>query len=228
MTDAAVRQPQAVAKLLTRLVRERKSLDLWRPDAAAPDLSLLIGLKDQSGLYLDAPPDSVIDAYPPGTPLLVRSRLDGTEVRFTSRVQIHSRYEGFPALLCAWPDELHHYERRLAFRVRASGPDMSVSLFLEQEPRLRARLVDLSVGGFGALISRRARLSQGEVLDCLLELRGQRLQTTATVQSFQDVSGTRFWRLGARFEQLDPAQERQLGKLVLEMERQAIQVRRGA
>ncbi len=228
MSETPVRQPQAIAKLLARLARERESLDLWRPDASSPDPSLLIALKGLTGLYLDAPPESVMAAFEPGTRLLVRSRLDGTEIRFPTRVQIHSRYEGLPALLCEWPAEVHHHERRLAFRVRAAGPDMIVSLFLEQDPRLRARLVDLSVGGFGALISRRARLSEGEMLDCQLELRGQRLATSASVQSFQEVSGTRFWRLGARFEQLNPAQERQLGKLVLELERQAIQVRRGS
>ena len=228
MSKAPVRDPNTIAKLLGRLLGEKAGLHIWHPDCEQPHLSLLVGLKGRSGLYLDAPPDSVIDLYEKGTPLLIRSRLDGTELRFRTRLQVLSRYDGYPALLCEWPSEVHHFERRMAFRVRVSGPDAFVSLALEDEPRLRARLVDLSVTGFGALISRRARLSPGEVLDCALELRGQQLFTSADIQSFKEVPGTRFWRLGARFDQLDPSQERQLGKLVLEMERQAIQLSRRA
>lgn len=223
-----IRQPKRVEALLQRLISARALVNIWHPEANEGHLSTLLGIKPVRSIYLDAPPESVIDIYREGDPLQVRSRLEGTEVRFRTRLQLHSRHEGYPALLCEWPTEVHHYERRLSFRVRVGGEGAQVHLSLEDDgKRHRARLVDLSVGGFGALIDEEARLHAGEVLDCLLDLRGQQLATSATVQSFDKVPGTRFRRLGVGFLNLDPAQERRLGKLVLELERQAIQHSRG-
>lgn len=227
MSSAPIREPQAIAKLLARVIDERRPVSLWRAGADNAHASLLVGLKIPNGVYLDTPPQSLAEAYQKGDKLMVQTQLDGTELRFRTRFQLHSRYEGFPALLCEWPDEVQHQERRRAFRVRASGDRAAVELIGENDQHMPARLQDLSVGGFGALISQSARLQPGEMLDCSVEVRGQRLDTGVTVQSFQAVEGTRFWRVGARFEQLDPAQERLLGRLVLELQQQAIQTRRG-
>lgn len=227
-TPEPIREPKRVQALLRRLIEARSLINLWHPNGQEGHLSTIVGLKPVSGIYLDAPPASVIDLYQPGDSLQVRSQLDGTEVRFRTRLQLHSRYDSYPALLCEWPDEVHHYERRMAFRVRITGAQAEVTLELEDDgERHRARLVDLSVGGFGALIGPEAQLSPGEVLDCLLDLQGQQLVVKAAVQSFDDLPETRFWRLGARFTELDPLQERRLSKLVLELERQSIQHSRG-
>lgn len=223
-----IRQPEQVQALLQRLLSARALVNIWHSAASEGHLSALVGIKPRQGIYLDAPPTSVIDLYGEGDALQVRTRLDGTEVRFRTRLQLHSRYEGYPALLCEWPAEVHHYERRLSFRVRVKGEGSEVHLSLEDDGTShRARLVDLSVGGFGALIDAEARLHPGEMLDCLLDLRGQQLATSAAVQSFDPVPGTRFRRLGAAFVDIDPVQERRLSKLVLELERQAIQQSRG-
>ncbi|MFP4209272.1 MAG: flagellar brake protein [Wenzhouxiangella sp.] len=223
-----IRDQREVNGLLRRLIDTRAIIHIWHPDGHEGHLSTIIGLKPPVSIYLDAPPESAIDLYRPGDQLQVRTRLDGTDVRFRTRLQLHSRYEGYAALLCEWPAEVHHYERRLTFRVRVTGKEAGVTLELDDgDERHRGRLVDLSLGGFGALIDAGAQLSAGEVLDCVLELQGQQLATQAAIQSFEPIAGTRFWRLGARFLDLDPMQERRLGKLVLELERQSIQHSRG-
>lgn len=227
MSSEPIRELHSIAKLLNRLIKERQSLTVWRLDTDSSHGSLLVGIKHGQGIYLDAPPSSLDDEYRRGDRLLVRTLLDGTEVRFQTQFQLHSRYDHYPALLCAWPEEVHHQERRRAFRVRARGSDTAVELIGDEDERLSARLQDLSVGGFGALISQTARLLPGEVLDCRLEVQGQTLETGVTVQSFHAVPGTAFWRVGARFQQLDAAQERLLGRLVIELQQQAIQTRRG-
>lgn len=224
----AVRQPEHVRALLQRLISGRCMAHIWHPSGTEAHLSTLLGLKPNQGVYLDAPMDSVIDLYRKGDALEIHSRLDGTAVRFKTRLQLFSRYEGYPALLCAWPEEVHHYERRTSFRVHVTGSTMKAELALDNETRIHeARLVDLSVGGFGALVDTEARLEAGEVLDCQLDLRGSKLALKASVQGFNEAPGTRFCRLGARFVEVDPAQERRLSKLVLELERQAIQHSRG-
>ncbi|MEE4637545.1 MAG: PilZ domain-containing protein [Wenzhouxiangella sp.] len=223
-----IREPEQVQALLRRLIDARCLVHIWHPDAQEGHLSTIVGLKPVSGIYLDAPPESVIKLYHPGESLQIRSQLEGTEVRFRTRLQLHSRYENYPALLCEWPTEVHHYERRRCFRVRVVGGRAGVVLELDDaEEQHSGRVVDLSVGGFGALIGPEAHLIPGEMLDCSLDLQGQRLIVKATVRSFDDLPGTRFWRLGARFVELEPLQERRLSKLVLELERQSIQHSRG-
>ena len=214
--------------MLRRVIKANLPVNLWHPRGQEGHLSALLGLKPVSGLYLDAPPASVIDLYQPGDALQVRSLLDGTEVRFSTQLQLHSRYQGYPALLCEWPSEVRHFERRRAFRVRVVSKEAAVTLELDEaNERHLGRLVDLSVGGFGALIDREARLIPGEVLDCGLDLQDHRLTAPATVQSFDKVPGTHFWRLGASFDDLEPRQERHLSKLVLELQRQSIQLSGG-
>ena len=223
-----IREPKSVEKLLGRMIDARAIVQLRHPHSDEGHLSTIIALKPYSGLYLDAPPDSVIDLYQPNDELHIRSQLDGTDIRFETQLQIHSRYEGYPALLCEWPSEVAHYERRLTFRVRVAGQRTGVTLDPEDEANQHhGRLIDLSVGGFGALIDAQSQLNSDEMLDCVLELQGERLSAQASVQSIAPVPGNRFLRLGARFVDLPPLQERKLSKLVLELERQSIQNSRG-
>ncbi len=223
-----IQEPKAVEKLLRRLINARAMVQIQHPQSEDGHLSTIIALKPYSGLYLDAPTESVIDLYHPKDELQVRSQLDGTDIRFQTHLQIHSRYEGYPALFCEWPSEIAHYERRLTFRVRMAGQRTGVTLDPDDtsQPH-RGRLIDLSVGGFGALIDAGAQLNSGEMLDCTLELQGEKLAAQATVQSVAPVPGDRFSRLGARFVDLSPLQERKLGKLILELDRQSIQHSRG-
>jgi c-di-GMP-binding flagellar brake protein YcgR len=223
-----IQEPKAVERLLRRLIDARAMVQIRHPQGEEGHLSTIIALKPYSGLYLDAPAESVISLYRPKDQLQVRSQLDGTDIRFQTQLQIHSRYEGYPALLCEWPSEIAHYERRLTFRVRMAGHRTGVTLDPDDTSQPHhGRLIDLSVGGFGALIDAGAQLNSGEMLDCMLELQGDKLYAQATVQSVAPVPGNRFSRLGARFVDLSPLQERQLGKLILELDRQTIQHSRG-
>lgn len=218
----------AVQKLLRRLIDGRAMVQIRHPHGEEGHLSTIIAVKPYSGVYLDAPPESVIDLYQPQDELQVHSQLNGTDIRFQTRLQIHSRFEGYPALLCEWPEEIAHYERRLTFRVRMAGQRTGVTLDPDDTSDAHyGRLIDLSVGGFGALIDAGAQLNSGEMLDCTLELRGEKLTAQATVQSVASVPGDRFSRLGARFVELLPLQERKLSKLILELDRQSIQHSRG-
>jgi len=223
-----VRRPEQIQSLLKRLLAERCLIQIRHPASNEAHVSALLGLKPPQGLYLDAPVDSVIDLYRKGDALEVHSDLKGTAVRFATRLQLFSRYEGYPALLCDWPKEVHYHERRNSFRVRVSGEGTRAQLSQRDSGQaFDARLVDLSLGGFGALVEQGAHLETREVLDCELVLGETSLSVEATVQSFEAAAGTRFFRLGARFMDIGPGQERQLSKLVLELERQAIMNDRG-
>ncbi len=223
-----IKDPKAVEKLLGRLIDARTIIHLWHPKAQEGHVSTLLALKPYSGLYLDSPPESAGDLYQVNDILQVRSQLDGTDIRFKTKLQLHSRYEGYAALLCDWPLQVHHYERRLTFRVRMGQHKTAVSVELDDAGELhRGRLIDLSLGGFGALINRGAQLSAGEMIDCQLEVQGQLMSAKAQVQSIELAPGDRFARLGVKFADLPPLQERTLGKLILELERQSIQHSKG-
>jgi len=224
LDDTGISDQQQIAILISNVQRHQFPVRLLATSASAPEPSQLLAGDPQRGeLIFDAPRDLDSGRYAPGSTMTVMTSCNGAELRFDTAVIDTESFEGYPALRTRWPDSVISRQRRKAFRVRI-GEDRSsrLELFDDAGNRIRGRLIDLSMTGFGALIDRTAPLRAGEELDSSLEIVGVSLATTIYLSDLRIPDHGRFMRIGAAFTELTPQQQSQLEKLIRALERHAI------
>lgn len=224
MDDTGISDQEQIATLINNVQRHQFAVRLLATNASAPEPSLLLAGDPQRGqLIFDAPRDLESGLYAPGTTLTVMTSCNGAELRFDTTVIGTESFKGYPALRTSWPGSVISRQRRKAFRVRI-GEDRSsrLELFDGTGNRIRGRLIDLSLSGFGALIDRTAPLRAGEEVDSSLEIDGVSLATTIYLSDLRMPDHGRFMRIGAAFTGLAPQQQSQLEKLIRALERHAI------
>jgi flagellar brake protein len=224
VSDERISDPALIAGLLAGVQRQQLPVQLLAPAAGAPEPSLLL-VADAGGreLLFDAPRGLDSGAYQPGEVLTVLTSHHGAELRFDTTILAWEHYAQYPALRTRWPRSILSRQRRKAFRVRI-GDDRSsrLELYDESGDRLRGRLADLSVGGFGALIDLDTPLQVGEELDSVLEVDDLSLSATIIINDLRIPAKGRFLRVGAAFQGLKPQQQAQVERLVRALERRAI------
>ncbi|QOC21233.1 flagellar brake protein [Wenzhouxiangella sp. AB-CW3] len=223
MRDTEITDHAQTYGLLGRLRDQRVLLHIRRPDQAEPDLSMLLTVDpERRELVFDLPPEPASQHYEGNEDLTVRTRLDGIDLRFSVQLRGLTDLQGFRALAAYWPNRIMYRQRRRSFRVKLAARAAPIEISIDNETSISGSLIDISVGGFGALISRDVDLAEFERVDCSLELHNQRLKLQAEIRSLTDSTQPRYNRLGASFVEMDPAQRRQLERLVAELERLAI------
>lgn len=228
MRNAVITDQPQIFGLLGRLREQRTLLHLRHPDQTRADLSILLDVSmDSDQLFFDAPRQPTVGEYRSGDSIIVQSNLDGVDTRFEVRVQrMKIDHEGYKTLVTSWPEHVVYRQRRNAFRVSLAGKKIRLGLSPDEETMLSGQLVDISVGGFGALINRTAELQEGETVDCCLEIPDHVMSVEAEVRQLTRAPQTRYQRLSARFVNLDPALRRRLERIVAELERRAIRTDR--
>lgn len=224
MDDTGISDQEQIITLIGNIQRHQLAVRLLATNASAPEPSLLLAGDPQRGqLVFDAPRDLESARYAPGTTMTVMTSCNGAELRFDTAVIDSESFEGYPALRTSWPSRVISRQRRKAFRVRI-GEDRSsrLELFDDTGNRIRGRLIDLSLTGFGALIDRAAPLRAGEEVDSMLEIDGISLTTAIFLGNLHMPDHGRFMRIGAAFTGLSPQQRSQLEKLIRALERHAI------
>lgn len=224
MSDTGISDQGQIAALLSSVQRHQLPVHLLAPAASAPEPSLLLAEHFRGReLVFDAPRDLDSGLYQSGRTITVLTVHNGAELRFDTEIIGAETFRGYPALRTTWPRNIVSRQRRKAFRVRI-GDDSSSRLELYDDTgnRVRGRLTDLSLSGFGALIDRDAPLQAGEDVDSSLEIDGVSLTTSIRISDLRVPSQGRFMRIGAAFTGLTPQQQSQLEKLIRALERRAI------
>lgn len=224
MPDTVIRSRERIFALLSRL-RDHHSLILIhaRQGKPEPSLSMLLSIDtDGSALVFDSPVNADSLGFEPGSELLITASLQGVDLRFRCRFEAFVEYDDDTALRVRWPEQVDYLERRHDYRVRISNGRADIEMHLEDAPTVEGDLLDLSLGGFGALVEDSPILQTGEVLDCCLEFHEGSMTVRAEIRRKHSRPGRARCHVGARFLQLDPRQKQLLGRIVAGLERKAI------
>jgi c-di-GMP-binding flagellar brake protein YcgR len=227
-----VSDPPVVQTLLQRVIDERVPLAVVLPGIDTPFDSLLLGIESSLGALLadELHPISGHGRIKPNTLLRIGARLDGVEVRFRTRVAAIDRDADIAAYLLDMPEEIDYRERRDTYRVKipASIPlhwsmigDSSYGM------PLRARVVDLSLGGIGLA------LQQPHVVQVLdqtigaVELPDGPLDVRIKIRYMRrSAFGAREDRAGGEFIAINSNDQRRLSRFAAEVQRPALRGRR--
>lgn len=224
MSDADITSRAQIRRLLKSVQERELGVTLRLVDAEEPEASVLLALDDRHNeLIFDAPRGTTSDRFVAGQRTVVSSRYQGIELRFTSPIHSVGDYDGYPAVRTGWPRRVQYLQRRRSFRVRVRNlADSKLDMYVDGARSYRARLLDLSTGGFGAVVPEEMAFTENEVMDCFIEVEGEGFGTLVEIRNVRQnrIGGTT--RIGAQFSELTRRQHRRLEKLVRKLERRAI------
>lgn len=216
--------------VLRRLCQHHALISARREGSARNYLSVVLAVDGERGIVLfDALQPSPVLPLLVGESLKCRSQLDGAEVLFDASVDGNEDFDSQPAVRMRLPAQLRVRERRAVHRLNvpptARAPQAVAAI---GDSKLVLKVVDLSMHGAGATISRAAAhasgVSIGDVIEIDLELPGAQILALAEVRT-RAVHGDKL-RLGLRFTDVEPRELDRLAAAVLRLERQLIREHR--
>jgi c-di-GMP-binding flagellar brake protein YcgR len=224
--------PQIIFNLLKRLHDRRAMVNISVPGYREQYLSTLLDVNpEQDYLILDE-----LKIGEGNQRLLKRGQyhfhavLKGIEISFSNTLEEVGRSGGFNFYRSRLPRAIYYYQRRAHYRAHISlAQSIPVSLSEQTMDHLSGLLMDISVGGIGAQLKTVPKLSldRGDRFSrCLIELpSGIQLATELEIRFIEQKSTHRAQqrvRLGGRFLNMDPQQEKTVERFVLKMERELI------
>ena len=157
--------------------------------------------------------------------LQIRARLDGIDVRFSSRVTQVGEQGGLPYYKVPFPDQIEYPQRRQAYRVAIPfSRGIKVALLLDDDRDFSGELRDISPGGLGIRVRSGTpdpATDKGQLAICRIELGADRVIVTDVELCFVEpfVRG-RVPRMGAGFRNLRPEQTRRIEQFCAELARE--------
>lgn len=222
-----ISDPHQIKRLIGELKERRVLITVALPDV--PDLynSAVLDVDGaQRQLVLDElTPSPGHERLLNSRELMVYARLDGLSVRFQSALVSHAHENGIALYHVELPERLYHGQKRSYYRVRVGlGVRLPVIVEREDQPTIDGELRDLSVGGVGMAFAPQTRIQQGEHLsNCVIDLPdGGTLSCSLEVRYASVDENHQELRIGARFANLTPAQERSVQRCVHDLEREHI------
>lgn len=217
-----VTNPAQVASLLQKAMRARARLALRVATSPEPRSSLILAVDPtRRRLALDEPwPQR--PGPSPGERLAITTRVDGVELAFELQLEQCLQRRDGQVLQCHLPHSLVYRQQRRSFRIRVpedSRMSRCVIAPADQPPR-RARIVDLSSHGFGAVLLSRADLTIGDTLDCELSVDEHLLITPTELRSLVQVIDRD--RVGLLFGPLTVADQRLIDGSIARLQREGL------
>lgn len=214
-------------KLMQRIKNSRAMLTVKIADSEDSYLSALLEVDEEEG-YI------VIDGLnsDKGHRLLchvrefeISTRLEDREIKFQCELAAVGEHNGISYYKVPFPENLDHQLRRQHLRISAPrGKYLPVHLHTELDDLVTGELIDLSAGGFGAILSRTTsnKVSHGDVVPkCILYLGDQQppVESELEVRYCEDKHFSAHPRLGGKFINMDQNSERRLQKYISRMDR---------
>lgn len=213
-----------ISSILRRLRQENPLLSVHFPgDNKLYNSSLLTVDAVAGALSLDElNPAAGHERVAPGTKLRVQGLLNGVDVRFTATVTTVDQDQGIYFYLVKLPEELLYRQRRDHLRVPLATSRDTVIELQSSGQVVKARISDISVAGFGAVILEGEGLASGQRFDCSFELGSKTINANVEIRFVVEDGHRR--RLGARFHNLSPSSQRHLERTVMQLQRELVRV----
>ncbi len=151
--------------------------------------------------------------------------LQGVPTHFRTPITDTGVQNGIAFYRAALPDHLDYQQRRAFFRAYVSrGLNLTVHLRTEDDVAVSGRLLDISLGGFGALLPENSTVHALDVLVVeSLELPGaESIQCNTQIRYVQQEPAKKLIRVGALLTELHPPGERMLLRAIMTLEREQI------
>jgi c-di-GMP-binding flagellar brake protein YcgR len=164
-----------------------------------------------------------------GTKLRVAARLEGVEMRFSTRVRAIDAEADVSAYMLEVPGELDHREQRAVHRTRAFA--IAAKLHDPEGPPVEGRVLDVSIAGIRIAVKRPHRVREETRWDCTVVLPDGELESRIAIMRVLGAQRPRLGAeaedvLGAKFDSLAEGAARRLGRYIADTQRALLRARR--
>jgi c-di-GMP-binding flagellar brake protein YcgR len=224
-TEAAAEQRKCW-ELLAALQTLHTAVAMRNSKGKALGVGMVLAVDPERGvLLLDVPVKS--HAHIETDELMrLEAQIEGRRLEFTCHMQRIVQLPDGPAFLANKPILRVDKQRRAAYRVHLpSMQDLQAAIADDDGKELDARLIDISILGFGARVPAPVPFAEGVTVRCRISLPDLDLNAEATVRhNVREMGAT---RLGMQFKALSPAMEQSLNRAVVKLERMILRSRSG-
>ncbi len=213
-----------IIAILRQLKADHELLSVTVPGCKDKSNTAILGTREEHDhFYLDElNSQSAHEAFLKSRKARVDCRLQGMELSFVVHMLRANTASGIALYELAIPKTVIRLQRRDSFRLRLNpGLIIPVTLAHFEGETVRGEAMDLSAGGVGLSLHTRNIPSRGQILHGLsLSIPRSRPLTTDVEVRFAKLEATHHvLRVGGRFVNLNPRQERQIAQFLAEQQR---------
>jgi len=217
-----LRERAQVAGLLTRLLDHHTLLTVSMPGVDALYNTAVLAVDPAKARFQldELNPREGHEMLRPGTTVTVEGRPRGILTRFDAKVLDVGIEHDIYYYDVQFPAEILYYQRREHHRVPVQLALHATISIAGRPVTARARLIDLSVSGIGAIAISGTGLSHGQEYVCTLELPERpHLIVPADIRFINTEKTVQQQRFGARFLHVPKHERRTLERFVAELQR---------
>lgn len=224
-----ITDPARIANILKRLHQERALLTISLPGSQHLYTSALLKVDTEQGYLLldELNPRIGHTQFMVAKKALVRARLSGVEVDFSTVLQGVGGESGIAFYQTSLPTLLKYQQRRAYYRVHVgAGHTVPVSIVRREGEAFQGELWDISAGGAGLRLSTTIHLpqplTQGEILaGCQIHLNADtHISSGLEVRFLSHDEQHKVVRLGGRFVGLDKPQQKKVEQFIAGVDRE--------
>jgi c-di-GMP-binding flagellar brake protein YcgR len=210
--------------IMRQLKEEHELLGVTVPGCEQPANTAILGVSEKRGIFLldELNSDDAHRALLQNRKLRITCRLQGMELKFACALVNDSNDGGLAIYEIALPSQITRVQRRDNYRLRLdTGLVVPVSVPNLEGETVKGQVFDLSTSGIGAYLQTRNSPPPGKLLHGVtLSLgRGRPLKTGIEIRFARQNTSNHMLRIGARFVDLETAQERQIARFLAEQQR---------
>ena len=216
--------PAQIAQVLQRVQDARSLLFISFPGENIPYQSAILEINpDKEYLLLDeiTPARGHKKFLESGT-LIANTKIKGVDIRFDVQLDQELMESGIAMYKVHFPKRLVYMQKRQSYRINLGiTSKISISLQTGDGTILQGKVLNISETGVGANIDARLRLKIGDQIPlCELEIPdNETIQSKLEIRFVEPDKSSRLVRIGGRFLGISGIQQRQLARVLLDLQR---------